>query len=164
MSGVARRPESWYTDVKMLIWNQIWRKKYYCALKQRFEIKFGGRNKRRLVWHQNHLTPRIGFVVWGAVQKFKDNLTPGQFDNKSVKRNKLTRAQFKTISVKSDNTWEGYIFYAKHRKSLGLCLSLHNPGDLWPLEHWLQFWQLRTWIHDWNDISTAIVQKWFPTS
>ena len=24
----------------------------------------------------------------------------------------------------------------------------HNPGDLWHLRHWLQFWQLRTWIHD----------------
>ena len=23
-----------------------------------------------------------------------------------------------------------------------------NPGDLWHLRHWLQFWQLRTWIHD----------------
>ena len=23
-----------------------------------------------------------------------------------------------------------------------------NPGDLWNLRHWLQFWQLRTWIHD----------------
>ena len=23
-----------------------------------------------------------------------------------------------------------------------------NPGDLLPLRHWLQFWQLRTWIHD----------------
>ena len=23
-----------------------------------------------------------------------------------------------------------------------------NPRDLWPLRHWLQFWQLRTWIHD----------------
>ena len=22
-----------------------------------------------------------------------------------------------------------------------------NPGDLWHLRHWLQFWQLRTWIH-----------------
>ena len=24
----------------------------------------------------------------------------------------------------------------------------HNPIDLWHLRHWLQFWQLRTWIHD----------------
>ena len=24
----------------------------------------------------------------------------------------------------------------------------YNPGDLWNLRHWLQFWQLRTWIHD----------------
>ena len=23
-----------------------------------------------------------------------------------------------------------------------------NPEDLWHLRHWLQFWQLRTWIHD----------------
>ena len=23
-----------------------------------------------------------------------------------------------------------------------------NPWDLWPLGHWLQFWQLRTWIHE----------------
>ena len=23
-----------------------------------------------------------------------------------------------------------------------------NPRDLWHLKHWLQFWQLRTWIHD----------------
>ena len=23
-----------------------------------------------------------------------------------------------------------------------------NPRDLWHLRHWLQFWQLRTWIHD----------------
>ena len=23
-----------------------------------------------------------------------------------------------------------------------------NPGDLWHLRHWLQFWQLRSWIHD----------------
>ena len=23
-----------------------------------------------------------------------------------------------------------------------------NPSDLWHLRHWLQFWQLRTWIHD----------------
>ena len=23
-----------------------------------------------------------------------------------------------------------------------------NPGDLWHLIHWLQFWPLRTWIHD----------------
>ena len=23
-----------------------------------------------------------------------------------------------------------------------------NPGDLWHLRHWIQFWQLRTWIHD----------------
>ena len=23
-----------------------------------------------------------------------------------------------------------------------------NPGDLWHFRHWLQFWQLRTWIHD----------------
>ena len=23
-----------------------------------------------------------------------------------------------------------------------------NPGDLWHLRHWLQFWQLRTWIHE----------------
>ena len=23
-----------------------------------------------------------------------------------------------------------------------------NPGDLWHLRHWLQFWQLRIWIHD----------------
>ena len=23
-----------------------------------------------------------------------------------------------------------------------------NPADLWHLRHWLQFWQLRTWIHD----------------
>ena len=23
-----------------------------------------------------------------------------------------------------------------------------SPGDLWHLRHWLQFWQLRTWIHD----------------
>ena len=23
-----------------------------------------------------------------------------------------------------------------------------NPSDLWHLGHWLQFWQLRTWIHD----------------
>ena len=23
-----------------------------------------------------------------------------------------------------------------------------NPGDLWHLRHWLQFWQLRTWVHD----------------
>ena len=22
------------------------------------------------------------------------------------------------------------------------------PGDLWHLRHWLQFWQLRTWIHE----------------
>ena len=24
---------------------------------------------------------------------------------------------------------------------------IDNPGDLWHLRHWLQFWQLRTWIH-----------------
>ena len=23
-----------------------------------------------------------------------------------------------------------------------------SPGDLWHLRHWLQFWQLRTWMHD----------------
>ena len=23
-----------------------------------------------------------------------------------------------------------------------------NPRELWLLRHWLQFWQLRTWIHD----------------
>ena len=23
-----------------------------------------------------------------------------------------------------------------------------NPADLWHLRHWLQFWQLRPWIHD----------------
>ena len=23
-----------------------------------------------------------------------------------------------------------------------------NPGDMWHLRHWLQFWQLRIWIHD----------------
>ena len=23
-----------------------------------------------------------------------------------------------------------------------------SPGDLWHLRHWLQFWQLSTWIHD----------------
>ena len=23
-----------------------------------------------------------------------------------------------------------------------------NHRDVWPLRHWLQFWQLRTWIHD----------------
>ena len=23
-----------------------------------------------------------------------------------------------------------------------------NPGDFWPLRHWLKFWQLRTWTHD----------------
>ena len=23
-----------------------------------------------------------------------------------------------------------------------------NPRGFWPLRHWLQFWQLRTWIHD----------------
>ena len=23
-----------------------------------------------------------------------------------------------------------------------------NPRNLWHLRHWLQFWQLRTWIHD----------------
>ena len=26
--------------------------------------------------------------------------------------------------------------------------GLSNPTDLWHLRHWLQFWQLRTWIHD----------------
>ena len=25
---------------------------------------------------------------------------------------------------------------------------IDNPGDLWHLRHWLQFWQLRTQIHD----------------
>ena len=25
---------------------------------------------------------------------------------------------------------------------------LSNPRDLWHLRRWLQFWQLRTWIHD----------------
>ena len=24
----------------------------------------------------------------------------------------------------------------------------NNPRDLWHLIHWVQFWQLRTWIHD----------------
>ena len=23
-----------------------------------------------------------------------------------------------------------------------------NPRDFWPLRHWLQFWQSKTWIHD----------------
>ena len=23
-----------------------------------------------------------------------------------------------------------------------------SPGDLWHLRHWLQFWRLRTWIHE----------------
>ena len=26
--------------------------------------------------------------------------------------------------------------------------NFENPRDLWLLRHWLQFWQLRTWIHD----------------
>ena len=26
--------------------------------------------------------------------------------------------------------------------------SRSDPRDLWLLRHWLQFWQLRTWIHD----------------
>jgi hypothetical protein len=26
--------------------------------------------------------------------------------------------------------------------------QLRLPADLWQLTHWLQFWQLRTWIHD----------------
>ena len=29
-----------------------------------------------------------------------------------------------------------------------LTILKDNPGDLWYLRHWLQFWQLRTWIHD----------------
>ena len=34
----------------------------------------------------------------------------------------------------------------KHFKMFDNCKD--NPGDLWHLRHWLQFWQLRTWIHD----------------
>ena len=31
--------------------------------------------------------------------------------------------------------------------SLFHCVA-NNPADLWQLRHWLQFLQLRTWIHD----------------
>ena len=31
-----------------------------------------------------------------------------------------------------------------------------NPGDLWHLRHWLQFWQLRTWMWDFFLKETSI--------
>ena len=50
----------------------------------------------------------------------------------------------KTISDNFDNLRQLWLFLT----TLTISDNFDNPGDLWLLRHWLQFWQLRTWIHD----------------
>ena len=47
--------------------------------------------------------------------------------------------QFLTIDNNFDNSGNCFCHFDNWKG---------NPGDLWHLRHWLQFWQLRTWIHD----------------
>ena len=51
-----------------------------------------------------------------------------------------------------DNLWQSLttfiIFDNSDNCSPGNDSNNNNLWDLWPLRNWLQFWQLRTWMHD----------------
>ena len=48
-----------------------------------------------------------------------------------------------------DMTWpKNYKEKYKHKDKDKVKDILSNLRDLWHLRHWLQFWQLRNWIHD----------------
>ena len=51
---------------------------------------------------------------------------------------------FETFDQNDERTWPDQKKTMKKDKYT----DKDNPRDLWHLRHWLQFWQLRTWIHD----------------
>ena len=61
---------------------------------------------------------------------------------------------FETIDQSDEKTWHDqkrptYLCIVNCVRQWALTIAAQdNPGDLWHLRHWLQFWQLRTWIHD----------------
>ena len=61
---------------------------------------------------------------------------------------------FETLDQSNEKTWPDpkrptYLCIVNCVRQWALTIAAQdNPGDLWHLRHWLQFWQLRTWIHD----------------
>ena len=64
-----------------------------------------------------------------------------------------TLVTFETFVQSDEKTWHDQKKVDKDKykdkdKDILRTPPKSNPRDLWHLRHWLQFWQLRTWIYD----------------
>ena len=97
-----------------------------------------------------------------TVQRPVSNMSMFQYHNKSTLQLTIGNINSSPIihNLEFSRFWQFsqfLAFFFENFKILNFVVSFdnwddldngNNSIDLWPLIHWLQFWHLRTWIHD----------------